>query len=318
MVEAIRAQVLATLQNDWATYAARFHHLSPEAQATFLARQGYARLADLLAHIIAWWTEGSRAVENLLTDPDVVSQDYDVDGFNAQAVSSVRELEEAAVIESFEAMRQRMVRLVMSLPEAAFRQKQLADRLQIEVIGHYAEHALVESKVSQSNVALLVIDVQRGLFEKSTPIYKAEQLLQNITSLVDRAHRRGAPVFYVQHSDLRALAKGSPDWQLHPRLQPLATDYVIHKQHGNAFEDTALEQTLKSGNITTLVITGLVTHGCVRATCMGARQLGYKVILVEDGHSNYSKQAAKLIEEWNLKLGAQQVELKPTSEVEFS
>ena len=148
MTEAFRGQVLATLQNDWATYAERFHHLSPEAQATFLARQGYARLADLLAHITAWWTEGSRAIEDLLIDPDAVKhlKDYDVDAFNAQAVSSVRELEETAVIESFEAMRQRMVRLVMSLPEAAFQQKRLADRLRIEVIGHYAEHALAESR----------------------------------------------------------------------------------------------------------------------------------------------------------------------------
>jgi hypothetical protein len=52
MAEAIREQVLATLQNDWATYVERFHHLSPEAQATFLAKQGYARLADLAEHAL--------------------------------------------------------------------------------------------------------------------------------------------------------------------------------------------------------------------------------------------------------------------------
>jgi len=144
MTEGFREQVLATLQNDWGTYAKRFHRLSPEAQAAFLARQGYARLADLLAHVTAWWAEGSRAIENLLIDSGVAWQDYDVDAFNAQAVSRVRELDEIAVIESFEAMRQRMARLVMSLPEATFQQKRVSDRLQIEVIGHYAEHALDE------------------------------------------------------------------------------------------------------------------------------------------------------------------------------
>ena len=174
------------------------------------------------------------------------------------------------------------------------------------------------SATTLSSIALLVIDVQQGLFLKSSPIYKAEELLQNISSLIDRAHRAGVPVFFVQHSDARTLLEGSQDWQLHPQLQPVATDGIVHKQHGNAFEETALDQALKSRNVTGVVITGLVTHGCVRATCLGALQLGYRVILVRDGHSNYSKQAARLIEEWNQKLSAQKVELKSTAEIEFS
>ena len=36
----------------------------------------------------------------------------------------------------------------------------------------------------RSNTALLVIDVQQGLFERSTPIYKADQVLENIHMLV--------------------------------------------------------------------------------------------------------------------------------------
>ena len=48
---------------------------------------------------------------------------------------------------------------------------------------------------------LLVIDVQHGLFQKSTPIYHAEQLLQNLNTLIERARVRGVPLIYVQHSD---------------------------------------------------------------------------------------------------------------------
>jgi nicotinamidase-related amidase len=169
-----------------------------------------------------------------------------------------------------------------------------------------------------NNTALLVIDVQQGLFKKSTPIYNAEELLENINLLVARAHAEGIPVFYVQHSDARALVKGSQDWQLHLELQPQRMDSIIHKQHGNAFEDTNLGTLLKSKNITDLVITGLVTHGCVKATCLGARQLGYRVLLVTDGHSSYSKDAARLIAEWNQKLSMQGCELKSTLEIGFS
>ena len=169
-----------------------------------------------------------------------------------------------------------------------------------------------------SNLALLVIDVQQGLFKKSTPIYKAEELLEGICMLVDQAHQAGVPVFYIQHSAPRILAEGSQDWQLHSLLQPLTTDYIILKQHSNAFEDTSLDEVLQSKNINSLVVTGLVTHGCVKNTCIGARQLGYRVILVKDGHSSYSKQAAKLVDEWNQKLSELKVELIATSDVEFN
>ncbi len=172
--------------------------------------------------------------------------------------------------------------------------------------------------MSQNNIALLVIDVQQGLFTKSTPLYKAEELLENINLLANRAHRDGVPVFYIQHSDSRSLVKGSRDWQLHSQLRPLNIDYIIHKQIDNAFKETNLDKELKAKNINSLVITGLVTHGCVKATCLGARKLGYGVTLVKDGHSSYSKQAAQIIEKWNQKLSEQQVELKSASEIEFS
>jgi len=168
-----------------------------------------------------------------------------------------------------------------------------------------------------SNTALLVIDVQQGLFRKSTPIYRAEALLDNINALVEKAHRANVPVVYIQHSDNLALKKGSDDWRLHPQMQPQKIDDLVHKQHGNAFEDTNLGEILDARRVGKLVVTGLVTHGCVRATCLGARKLGYHVTLVSDAHSNYSGQAAQLIEEWNQKLQAQMVVLNSTAEVEF-
>lgn len=175
------------------------------------------------------------------------------------------------------------------------------------------------SKASEAlkYTALLVIDMQQGLFMKSTPVYNVDVLIRNITSLVDQAHHAGGPIFYFQHSDQRALIKGSKEWQLHPKLQPEDRDVLIFKQHGNAFEGTDLDEILKLKKIGNLVITGLVTHGCVKATCLGARQLGYQVTLVKDGHSSYSQKAAELIAEWNEKLGKERVELKNTAEIRF-
>jgi nicotinamidase-related amidase len=168
-----------------------------------------------------------------------------------------------------------------------------------------------------TDTALLVIDVQTGLFHKSIPIYKAKELLENIRKLIDRARQASSPVIYIQHSNDTFLAKGSADWQLHHQLSPLEDDIIIHKRHPSSFQDTKLADLLAEKNIHRLVITGLVTHGCVKATGLDAIQRGYQVILVSDGHSSYSKDASRLIGEWNKKLGGKGAEIKRTVEVQF-
>jgi nicotinamidase-related amidase len=170
---------------------------------------------------------------------------------------------------------------------------------------------------NNNKMALLVIDVQQGLFHKSHPIYKAEELLGNIITLVERAHQAGAPVFYIQHCDQKDLAPGTEGWKLHLRLQPQPEDILLSKQKSNSFEGTNLDEILKSKGMESLVITGLVTHGCVKNGCLGAKQLGYRVTLARDAHSSYNAKAAELIEEWNRKLSLEGVELKPTSGITF-
>jgi hypothetical protein len=145
MTDIMHQQVLAVLQNDWAKYVESFYRLSPEEQRVFLTRQGYTRLADLLAHVTAWWGDGIQVIESLLADPGFALPRYDdIDGFNARAVAGVRDQDEPAVITSFEAMRQRMLQLVSGLSDAAWENRYVIKRLKVEVIGHLEEHALPE------------------------------------------------------------------------------------------------------------------------------------------------------------------------------
>jgi nicotinamidase-related amidase len=172
--------------------------------------------------------------------------------------------------------------------------------------------------VSGDATALLVIDVQQGLFERSTPVYMADQVLTNINALIDRAREAGVPVIFIQHSNDNTLIKGTPQWKFHPRIQPVLGESVIQKLEGNAFIGTDLGALLTGRQVGHLVITGLVTHGCVKSTCLGALELGYRVTLVTDGHSNFSPDAPTLIEKWNRDLGNQGAELKPTGQIIFN
>lgn len=166
--------------------------------------------------------------------------------------------------------------------------------------------------------ALLVIDVQNGLFSKPTPVYQEQALLENINALKELFIRKGAAVIFIQHANQNLLARDSKNWQFHPQLHVDHNDCIIHKTQGNAFEGTGLKDELDARGINTLVVTGLVTNGCVRATTIGGHDLGYRVILVEDGHSTYIKTAAKLVQEWNHTLGQEIAEVLPTAAISLA
>ena len=165
--------------------------------------------------------------------------------------------------------------------------------------------------------ALLVIDVQQGLFQKSTPIYQAEALIANIGYLQKKAHQAGAPVFFIQHSTDKVLPRGTPGWQLHPQVQPTEGDRLVEKHAGSCFEGTDLRQQLTALGVRRVVVCGLVTHGCVKAACQDGHALGYEVVLAQDAHSNFSKDAARVIEKWNEALSQGTVTLMRSAEVSF-
>ena len=135
-----REQILTSLHTDWATFVERFQCLSPEAKAVYLQQQGYVRFADLLAHIIAWCEDALQAIPAMFDDPGYVAPEHDVDLFNARAVERFHNLDEPAVITAFMDLYQQWLQLVNGLPDAAYQNGKISDRLHIEIIGHFAEH----------------------------------------------------------------------------------------------------------------------------------------------------------------------------------
>lgn len=167
----------------------------------------------------------------------------------------------------------------------------------------------------EERAALIIIDVQQALFEKTTPIPNPGALLQTINRLIKQAHEREIPVFFFRHANKSFLAPGSAGWNLHTDLHPSASDIVLEKQHGSAFQDTPFDQELHARKVTRLIVTGLVTNGCVRATCEAALKRGYAVTVVKDGHSTYQKGAAAIIEEWNQRFSEQGIEVVMSDDI---
>lgn len=168
-----------------------------------------------------------------------------------------------------------------------------------------------------SKTALLVIDVQRALFTRPTPVYEDSAMLEIIQQLVDLAHLYHAPVIYIQHANQSILREGTDGWKLHPALRPLPDDFSVQKKHGNAFQGTTLQSIMESKGLENLVITGMVTQGCVRATSLGGLDLGYRVLLVKGGHTNYNPDAPQIIEKTEAELEQAGVMIVKVDEVAF-
>ena len=106
------------------------------------------------------------------------------------------------------------------------------------------------------NLALLVIDVQRGLFEPQPPPADADAVVERINALSAKAREAGMPVVFVQHERAGDLEAESPGWALHPGLQVAEGDYRVRKATPDSF--------LRNRNVdksTPLVVThGLDVH----------------------------------------------------------
>jgi nicotinamidase-related amidase len=170
--------------------------------------------------------------------------------------------------------------------------------------------------------ALLIIDVQLGMYEESDPVYRGEELLHTIGALIAKARADNAPVIYVQHSEAKGypLHPEAPGWPIHPAIAPQEGDAVVHKRYPDSFQETDLQRELEAREIKHLVIAGIQTEYCVDTTCRRAFSLGYDVTLVQDGHSTWDSrdlQAAQIIAHHNTVLGGWFVKLKPASAIEF-
>lgn len=142
MLQTTRDQITQTLEQGWGTYVERFQRMDAAQQAAFLQKQGFARLADLLGHVVAWWQDAIPSVSARLADPTLPPKDYDIDAFNARAVQRFAGKSDEEMIALFESTRETLLAFIRDLPADALDDKGVHFRLGIEVVGHLDEHAM--------------------------------------------------------------------------------------------------------------------------------------------------------------------------------
>ncbi len=180
-------------------------------------------------------------------------------------------------------------------------------------------------KEMSKNVALLLIDVQNIMFSyEGGSLWKEQEVLKNISSLLTKARQSNIPVIYIQHTDSSPdslLSEGKQTWEIHRDVKPLPTDIVVRKSSLDAFYKTTLQEKLQGLEIKKLFIAGMQTQFCVDTTCRSAYSLGYKEnVLVKDAHSTFDTSvlsASQIVDHHNNTLNDRFVALQGTREIIF-
>ncbi|CAG9295877.1 cysteine hydrolase family protein [Celerinatantimonas diazotrophica] len=138
--------------------------------------------------------------------------------------------------------------------------------------------------------ALLVIDMQRVLFEPSPQPYQAEPVVARINRATTSARQMHMPVIFIQHEEPHSeIDYQSDGWQLLDSIMHEDGDIYVRKTTPDSFLRTNLQNILQELGIKQLYVCGYASEFCVDTTVRRAAALGYDVTLLDDAHTTHDK-----------------------------
>ena len=156
-----------------------------------------------------------------------------------------------------------------------------------------------------NRTALIMIDMQRGFIDPSSPLFiaGAAATVPACAGAIKYFHEQKLPVFYavrhyradgsdVEKARAKAWAEGgkplSETCDEHmsdafpESFEVLECDRVMVKPRFSAFFATSLDLVLRRLGIQTVVLAGTTTPNCIRTTCYDALSLDYDVVVLSD------------------------------------
>lgn len=158
-----------------------------------------------------------------------------------------------------------------------------------------------------SPVALIIIDMQRGMLPKHTGPRNNPAAEDNIARLLTVWRGRDLPIVHVRHISRLPSGSfwaGSENCEFQPRFEPLPHEHRLEKNVNDAFANSGLERWLRLRDISRLVVAGVSTNNSVEATVRAAFCLGFEVNVPGDACYTYDKVdilgVARPAEDWHV------------------
>src|ERR1700712_5013489 len=172
---------------------------------------------------------------------------------------------------------------------------------------------MTDLQLDPARAALVIQDMQNdviiagGAFaESGSPGHATEQrVIENVAALGAAARAAGVPGLHVWSiveegatglklnaplfqgvKDSNALVRGT--WGAAPAegLEPQAGDLIVEKMRMSAWQGTRLESLLRGLGRDTVIVTGAWTNMSIEHTARTGADMGYDMIVVEDGCSS--------------------------------
>ncbi|MBM3486123.1 MAG: cysteine hydrolase [Alphaproteobacteria bacterium] len=169
----------------------------------------------------------------------------------------------------------------------------------------------LHDRLDPARTALVVIDMQEGFVAPGAPaeVPAARAICANINTLAAALRARGGKVVWVlhanatdgtrsdwsgfmdnfvaaelRHATIAALAPGGKGQAVWRECTVAPGDLTVTKNRYSAMiaGSSALERTLRSFGIDTVLIAGTKTNVCCESTARDAMMLDFKVVMVED------------------------------------
>ncbi len=182
------------------------------------------------------------------------------------------------------------------------------------------QRKIMKKLSSNSKSALLVIDMQNGLFNGEPKPHNAKFVLSNILSLIEYCRLNDRPIIFIRHVGEKGtpLDPNGPNTQLITDLSfNPHKDTVIEKMYPSSFKNTVLKEVLEKLDIDEIIMTGMKTEYCIDTTVRAASEYGYKVTLISDAHTTTDSaalNASQIIDHHNQVLSNAFAQLKTTAE----
>lgn len=181
----------------------------------------------------------------------------------------------------------------------------------------------LESKVSPSHTALIVVDIQNdfcaseGAFDREgMDLSMIQTMLPKLLHFIQKAREVKSTIIYIQstyyvennwylsdvfleqhkraghgkHINYPVCEKGSWGADFYGGVKPVSGEIVVNKHRYCAFIDTDLDLILRNKGIRTLIMSGVTTDVCVEMTAKVGFLKDYYIIFLKDCTATYSEE----------------------------
>ncbi|MBW7995087.1 MAG: cysteine hydrolase [Candidatus Glassbacteria bacterium] len=173
-------------------------------------------------------------------------------------------------------------------------------------LGQLADYSQRRIEFVCRSAALVLVDLQRCFLDPGFHLFSpnCRTILPRVAALLEFFRNSGRPVLYtLQKNKDTAVDRGpvlrrwwpstplenSPDTEPVEGVLPLPEEKVIHKRRYSGFYATDLELTLRSLEVSQVVVSGVFTNVCVEATVRDAFMRDFFVFLPADATAAHNE-----------------------------